>query len=80
MHCRLVLDYKDQRKGVYRMEMKVEKLLLNVEESSKYLNIGKTKCREFIREHEHEFVISIGNRKYINKPLLDQWIERQSRM
>lgn len=62
------------------MEAKIEKVLLNVEESCSYLNIGKTKCREFIKEHEHDFVVKIGNRKYINKPLLDKWLEMQSRM
>lgn len=56
----------------------MEKALLNIEETCEYLNIGKTKCREFLKEHEHEFVIKIGNRKYVNKALLDKWIARES--
>lgn len=52
-----------------------EKILLNVEETAAYLGIGKTKCREFLREHEHDFVIRIGNRIYANKNLLEQWVD-----
>ena len=48
-----------------------EKILLNVEETAAYLGIGKTKCREFLREYEHDFVIRIGNRIYANKNLLE---------
>lgn len=56
-----------------------EKILLNVEETAAYLGIGKTKCREFLREHEHDFVIRIGNRIYANKNLLEQWGDKQSK-
>lgn len=57
----------------------IEKILLNIEETALYLGIGKTKCREFLKEHEHEFVIRIGNRIYANKPLLNEWINKQSK-
>lgn len=57
----------------------IQKMLLNIEETCKYLNIGKTKCREFLKEHEHEFVIRIGNRIYANKMLLDKWLMTESK-
>lgn len=58
----------------------MEKILFNIEETASYLGIGKTKCREFLKEHEHEFVIRIGNRIYANRPLLDDWINKQSKL
>lgn len=57
----------------------IKKILLNVEETAAFLGIGKTKCREFLREHEHEFVIRIGNRIYANRNLLMEWIDKQSK-
>lgn len=58
----------------------IEKVLLNVEDTCRYLGIGKTKCKEFLKEHQHEFVLKIGNRNYVNKPLLDKWLNKQSRL
>ena len=42
--------------------MEQEKVLLNVEETAAYLNLGMTKTRELMRENEKIFVVRIGNR------------------
>lgn len=60
-------------------ELSKEKILITVKETSYLLNMGMTKCRAFIKEHENEFVVKIGGRKYVNKELLVQWINRQCR-
>lgn len=54
--------------------MESEKILLNVQETASYLNIGKTKARELMKENEQVFVVKIGNRKYSHKILLDKWL------
>lgn len=57
--------------------MKEEKVLLNVEETAAYLNIGKTKTRELMKENQKVFVVKIGNRSYAHKGLLDKWLLAQ---
>lgn len=57
--------------------MENEKILLNVEETAAYLNIGKTKARELMKENEKIFVVKIGNRNYAHKILLDKWLLAQ---
>ena len=47
--------------------MENEKILLNVEETANYLNLGKTKTRELMKENEKIFVVKIGNRNYAHK-------------
>lgn len=49
------------------------KALLNVEEVSGYLGIGKTQARALIRGG-NGFGVQIGNRWYANKKKLDMWI------
>lgn len=56
-----------------------EPALLNLEQTCKYLCIGKTSCRRLFKEHEHKFVVRLGNRLYANKTLLDKWIAEQTR-
>lgn len=56
-----------------------EKILLNVEETAQYLNLGLTKTRELMKENEKVFVIKIGNRRYAHKLLLDKWLIGQIR-
>ena len=51
-----------------------EKILLNVEETAEYLNLGKTKTRQLMKENEKIFVVRIGNRNYAHKMLLDKWL------
>ena len=65
----------------YRRKVKVEneKILLNVEETATYLNLGKTKTRELMKENEKIFVVKIGNRNYAHKILLDKWLLAQVR-
>lgn len=50
--------------------MEDSKILLNVEETAAYLNIGKTKTRELMKENDKIFVVRIGNRNYAHKALL----------
>lgn len=57
--------------------MEDRKILLNVEETAAYLNIGKT--REIMKENEKIFVVRIGNRNYAHKALLDKWLLAQIR-
>lgn len=57
--------------------MEQEKILLNVKETAVYLNLGKTKVRELMKENEKIFVIKIGNRNYVHKILLDKWLLAQ---
>ena len=59
--------------------MENEKILLNVEETAQYLNLGLTKTRELMKENEKAFVIKIGNRRYAHKILLDKWLIGQIR-
>ena len=59
--------------------MENEKILLNVEETAQYLNLGLTKTRELMKENEKVFVIKIGNRRYAHKLLLDRWLVGQIR-
>ena len=40
--------------------MEHEKILLNVEETAAYLNLGKTKTREVMKKNENVFVVKIG--------------------
>lgn len=56
-----------------------EKILLNVEETAEYLNLGKTKTRQLMKENEKIFVVRIGNRNYAHKILLDKWLLAQIR-
>ena len=37
-----------------------EKILLTVEETAEYLNLGKTKTRQLMKENEKIFVVRIG--------------------
>ena len=59
--------------------MENEKILLNVEETANYLNLGKTKTRELMKENEKIFVVKIGKRNYAHKILLDKWLLAQVR-
>lgn len=56
-----------------------EKILLNVKETAEYLNLGKTKTRQLMKENEKIFVVRIGNRNYAHKMLLDKWLLAQIR-
>lgn len=46
----------------------VNKALMNVEETAKYLNIGKTKARELMKVNKNVFVVKIfwvSSKKYV---------------
>ncbi len=54
--------------------MNYEKRLLNLTEFCTYMNIGKTKARELLKEN-HGFSIKIGNKWLVDKHKLDKWID-----
>ena len=70
LYCRI-------KKGAETLE--TEKVLLNVEETAKYLNLGITKTREIMKANEGTFVLRIGRRQYAHKILLDRWLVGQVR-
>jgi len=51
-----------------------EKILLTVQETAEYLNMGMTKTREIMKQYESVFVVMIGKKKYSHKALLDKWL------
>lgn len=51
-----------------------EKILLTVQETAEYLNMGLTKTREIMKQYENVFVVMIGKKKYSHKALLDKWL------
>ena len=53
----------------------MEKALLTLDEFCAYLGIGETKARELLKSPRTKFSMKIGNRWYINKKLLDQWLD-----
>ncbi len=53
----------------------MEKALLTIDEFCEYLGIGKTKARELLKSSRTNFSMKIGNRWYINKKRLDQWLD-----
>lgn len=67
-----------EKEQFYKMEK--EKELLNVEDTAKYLNLGKTKTRELMKENSNVFVVRIGNRSYAHKLLLDKWLLAQVKL
>ena len=56
----------------------MEKCLLNLKEFCEYLGIGQTKAREILTKQSNNFVVRIGNRLYVNKALVDIWINDSS--
>ena len=52
---------------------------MKAEETAEYLNLGKTKTRQLMKENEKIFVVKIGNRNYAHKILLDKWLLAQIR-
>jgi len=58
-------------------DMNNEQILLNIEETAHYLNIGKTKTRELMKQYDKQWVVRIGNRSYAHKDLLNKWLLAQ---
>ena len=50
----------------------MEKALLSVTETQEYLGLGLTKTRELMLKEA--FRCSIGNRLYINRLILEKWL------
>lgn len=47
---------------MFNMQNDEQSAVMNLDEVCTYLRIGKTNARSFLKEHEHDFVIHIGNR------------------
>lgn len=58
-------------------DMNNEQILLNIEETAHYLNIGKTKTRELMKQYDKQWAVRIGNRSYAHKDLLNKWLLAQ---
>lgn len=55
----------------------MDRVLLNLKETVDYLGIGMTKLRGIVKDKDCAFSLKIGNRWYVNKTLLDKWLEQQ---
>lgn len=61
------------------MQNEEQSAVMNLDEVCSYLRIGKTNARTFLKKHEHDFVIHIGNRSYVVKKLLDEWLIKEAK-
>lgn len=59
------------------MENNIEKQLLDIKETCKYLGVGESKARELLRGR-NGFGVQIGNRWYANKKKLDNWLDKNT--
>ena len=57
----------------------MEKVLLTLQEFREYLGIGETKARELVRDPRNNFSLMIGNKWYVNKKELDEWLQIKCR-
>jgi len=53
---------------------------MNLKEVCEYMGIGQTKARELLRDKKCPFSMKIGNKWYVNKRLLDIWLDHQTRI
>ena len=54
-----------------------EPILLSVEQTAKYLNLGLTKTRQLFKDCKGSFVVKVGGRYFAHKELLDKWLKGQ---
>lgn len=58
---------------------KVEKAVLNIEETAVYTGIGKTRLSEIINQNNSDFpYFRNGKKILVNKQMLDKWLEKQA--
>ncbi len=57
----------------------MDKALLTLQEFREYLGIGETKARELVRDPRNHFSLMIGNKWYVNKKDVDEWIQNKCR-
>lgn len=55
----------------------LEPVLLSVEQTARYLNLGMTKTRQLFKDSKSSFVVKVGGRLFAHKELLDKWIKGQ---
>lgn len=55
-----------------------ERSYLSIKEAMKYFNLGENKIRELSNLPDSHFVIFIGNKKLINRKLLEKFINCKS--
>ena len=49
---------------------------MNLKEFCEYLGIGQTKAREIVNRSDNKFVVRLGNKIFIHKELLDEYLNR----
>ncbi len=54
----------------------MEKILMNVKETCKYLNMCETKVRKIANDPKNDFVIRSGAKILFHKKKLDQYLEK----
>lgn len=59
----------------YQKKDEIKPVLLTVKETSKYLNMGETKTREFLKMPNNKFTVRLKGRLFVYKPLLDEWLQ-----
>ena len=57
------------------MEKQIDKKLLTVKDAAKYLSIGQTTMRKLLAEPNCPYVCKFGGRVFINKTILDKYID-----
>lgn len=57
----------------------MEKPLLNLKEFCAYLGIGQSKARQIVNDGNNDFSVRIGNRIYVHKQRLDEYLDRCSK-
>lgn len=55
----------------------MEKVLLNLQEFREYLGIGENKALELVKRPHNGFSFKIGNKWYVYKNRLDEWLAKQ---
>ena len=61
------------------LERKNEKAVLNLDETSAYTGMGRTRLLEIINKNNSDFpYFRNGKKILVNKQMLDKWLEKQA--
>ena len=55
------------------------KEILDLKQTSEYLNIGMTSTRKLVRDPRYNFAFRIGAKWLVDKEKLDKWVDSQCR-
>ena len=64
---------------MFNMQNDEQSAVMNLDEVCTNAFLGIPLARAFLKEHEHDFVIHIGNRSYVVKKLLDEWLIKEAK-